>query len=98
MSLTWSILLLRKHTSQVITFLFGIFSGFVECPTSAHWVAAKRVLRFLEGTQETGITISSGLSGSRMQNDNFARLSAICNSLELVYRDLEVHKGLYNSN
>eukprot|EP00253_Pinus_taeda_P034215 PITA_34215 len=38
-----------------ISFAVGILSRFMKNPCGGHWSAAKRVLRYLKGTQEFGI-------------------------------------------
>lgn len=66
-----SLLNLSTHTRLHITILVGILSEFLESPTTAHWAAAKRVLRYLKGIKETRIKIGAVTSGLKMQNDNF---------------------------
>eukprot|EP00253_Pinus_taeda_P033168 PITA_33168 len=42
-------------TTPDISFVVGILSRFMEKPCEGHWSAAKRVLRYLKGTQDFGI-------------------------------------------
>ena len=45
-------------TRPDITFTVGILSRFVHHPCEGHWNAAKRVLKYLKGTQSYGIKYS----------------------------------------
>ncbi|WVY89510.1 hypothetical protein V8G54_035024 [Vigna mungo] len=38
----------------------SLISRFMSCPTESHWVAAKRILRYLKGTTELGIFYKKG--------------------------------------
>lgn len=42
-------------TRPDISFTIGILSRFMQKPCEGHWSAAKRVLRYLKGTQDLGI-------------------------------------------
>jgi hypothetical protein len=41
-----------------ISFVVGIISRFMQNPCEGHWSAAKRVLKYLKGTQDFGIRYS----------------------------------------
>ena len=45
-------------TKQVISFVVGILSRFVQKPCEGHWSIAKRVLKYLKGTQDFGLKYS----------------------------------------
>lgn len=38
----------------------SLISRFMSCPTESHWLAAKRILRYLKGTTELGILYKNG--------------------------------------
>lgn len=61
-----SLLDLGTHTQQDITIAVDILSKLVESPTTAHWMAVRRVLGYRQGAQETGITSRAITSRSRM--------------------------------
>lgn len=42
-------------TRPDISFVVGILSRFMQKPCEGHWSTAKRVLRYLKGTQDLGI-------------------------------------------
>ena len=42
-------------TRPDISFAVGILSRFMQKPCEGHWSAAKRVLRYLKGTQDFGL-------------------------------------------
>ena len=48
-------------TRPGITFVVGILSRFMHHPCEGHWVAAKRALKYLKGTQTYGIKYSKVL-------------------------------------
>ena len=48
-------------TRPDITFFVGILSKFIHHPYEGHWVVAKRVLKYLKGTQTYGIKYSKVL-------------------------------------
>ena len=45
-------------TRPTISFAVGILSWFIQKPCEGHWNVAKRVLRYLKGTQELGLKYS----------------------------------------
>lgn len=76
MSLIGSLKYVSSHTQLGFTFSEGILIRLVESLKIAHWVAAKHMLHYMQGAQESGIFIGPDTSGSMMQNGNFPRLSA----------------------
>ena len=38
----------------------SLISRFMSCPNESHWLAAKRILRYLKGTIELGIFYKKG--------------------------------------
>ncbi|XP_021745103.1 uncharacterized protein LOC110711040 [Chenopodium quinoa] len=44
-------------TRPDVAFAVNRLSQFMHCPTTAHWTALKRLLRYLSGTLDKGITI-----------------------------------------
>jgi Reverse transcriptase (RNA-dependent DNA polymerase) len=50
-----SLLYIANCTRPDIAFPVGVLSRFVSQPTTAHWAAAKRVLRYLCGTTQLGL-------------------------------------------
>jgi hypothetical protein len=40
-----------------ISFVVGIISKFMQNPCEGHWSAAKRVLKYLKGTQDFGLIL-----------------------------------------
>jgi hypothetical protein len=42
-------------TRPNISFVVGILSKFMQNPCKGHWSAAKRVLKYLKGTQDLGL-------------------------------------------
>lgn len=54
-SLIGSLLYLATCTRPDIAFAVGMLAKFSSKPTSRHWTAAKRVLRYLQGTRNYGI-------------------------------------------
>lgn len=53
------------HTRPDIAFSVGIISRFMETPTSVHLNAAKRVMRYVRGTLNYGLTYTEG-SGNNL--------------------------------
>ena len=42
-------------TVPYISFVVGILSSFMQKPSKGHWFTAKRVLKYLKGTEDFGI-------------------------------------------
>jgi transposase InsO family protein len=57
------LLYLAVYTRPDIAFAVGALSQFLDNPGWEHWVAAKRVLRYLKGTAEIGLTYRKDKSG-----------------------------------
>lgn len=53
------------HTRPDIAFSVGIISRFMETPTSVHLNAAKRIMRYVKGTLDYGLTYAEG-SGNNL--------------------------------
>jgi hypothetical protein len=51
------------HTRPDIQFAVGVVSRFVSDPSVLHWQAVKRILRYIQGTQEWGLRFSREGSG-----------------------------------
>jgi len=62
-SLVGSLLYLSVCTRPDIAFAVGVLSKFMANPTTAHWHAAKAVLRYVAGSIGTGITYGGGGTG-----------------------------------
>ena len=69
-------------TRPDITFVVGILSRFMDHPCEGHWNVAKRVLKYLKGTQSYGIKYSkvsnfhlTGYSDSDFDGDKEHRIS-----------------------
>jgi hypothetical protein len=63
-------------TRPYISFSIGILSKFMQKPCEGHWSAAKRVLKYLKGTQDFGLKYSNvddfnliGYSNSKFDGD-----------------------------
>lgn len=54
------ILLYLTHTRPDISFAVGLVSRFSHDPHESHWQAAKRILRYIQGTSSHGIHYTSG--------------------------------------
>ncbi|XP_066323815.1 secreted RxLR effector protein 161-like [Miscanthus floridulus] len=58
------------HTRPDITFVMGYVSRFMEDPREDHWVAVKRLLRYVKGTVDQGIVFpKTGKSGPTVSSD-----------------------------
>ena len=55
-TLVGALLFLSITTRPDIAFSVGVLSRFMSCPTTAHWTAAKGVLRYLVDKADMGIT------------------------------------------
>ena len=64
-------LIYLTFTRPDIAFTVHVLSQFMHSPTSVHFQAAKRVLRYLDGSREQGILLAS---------DSVAELQAYCDS------------------
>ena len=51
-------LIYATTTRPNIAFAVGVLSRFIQQPRQAHWSAAKRILRYLKGTQHYGLKYS----------------------------------------
>ena len=49
------------HTRPDMTYSVSILSGYIVNPTSDHWIAAKKVLRYLKGTIDFGLLYEKGV-------------------------------------
>jgi hypothetical protein len=54
----WGVLSTLLLLDQDISFAVGILSRFMQKPCEGHWCVAKRVLRYLKGTQDFGLKYS----------------------------------------
>lgn len=76
-----SLLFLAKTTRPDIMYAVSKVSQFMESPKTNHWTAVKRILRYLKGTKEFGITYSKtggnliGYSDSDFAGDTGSRKS-----------------------
>lgn len=64
--LVGKILYLANTVRPDLAFIAGVLSRFASAPTSEHWTAGVRVLKYLAGTRELGLAwykVSSGLQG-----------------------------------
>lgn len=48
-------LLYLAHTQPDISFAISVFSRFLSSPNLPHWIAAKRILRYVQGTLKMGV-------------------------------------------
>jgi hypothetical protein len=58
-----SLLYLTTRTRPDLAFSVGVLSRFISAPRESHWVAAKRVLRYLAGTVNFGIRYDATKQG-----------------------------------
>lgn len=54
MKIVWNLMHLAT-TRPDLMYGVSLISRFMYCPTESHWLAAKRILRYLKGTTELGI-------------------------------------------
>lgn len=57
-----SLMFLAVGTRPDISFAVSKLSQFLEIPTTTHWLAAKRVLRYLQGTKSLGLTYGTKIN------------------------------------
>ena len=55
---------LADCTRPDISYIVGFLGRYSRCPTTHHWLAALRVLRYLRGTSDVGITYSRKFTSS----------------------------------
>lgn len=79
-SLIRHLLYLSTHRPPYIMSLVGIYRRVAKSPTTGHCMTAERLLRYLQGTQETSITIGHVSARTRMQNCSLKTLSAYSDS------------------
>jgi hypothetical protein len=67
------ILIYLTTTRPDISFVIRIISRFMQKPCEGHWFAAKRVLKYLKGTQDFGLRYSmvDDLNLIRYYDSNF---------------------------
>jgi len=51
-----SLMYLAVSTRPDLSYVVGVLSRFLEQPSASHWLTAKRVLKYIKGTLEVGIT------------------------------------------
>jgi len=51
-----SLMYLAVSTRPDLSYVVGVLSRFLEQPSASHWITAKRVLKYIKGTLEVGIT------------------------------------------
>ena len=59
--LVGALLYLTSNTRPDLAYAVGVLSRFVAAPRTSHWLAAKRVLRYLAGTVDHGIAYGPSL-------------------------------------
>jgi hypothetical protein len=64
-TLIGSLMYLTTCTRPDIAYAVGVLCRFMACPGMAHWEAAQRVLRYLKGTADLGLTYG----GPRVSNE-----------------------------
>ena len=65
-SLIGSLMYAAVGTRPDLAYIVNQLSQFLECPSEAHWICAKRVLRYVKGTLEKGITYSCGEKSNQL--------------------------------
>jgi hypothetical protein len=77
-------------TKPTITFVVGILSRFRQNPCKGNWSAAKRVMKYLKGTQDFGLKYSTmasfnliGYSDSNFDGDKENIVSTSCYLMSL---------------
>jgi hypothetical protein len=63
-SMVGSLMYLAMCTRPDIAYAVGTLARFSSRPNKTHWIAAKRVLRYLKGTASHGIVFRGGMSGN----------------------------------
>ena len=61
-AVVWSLLYLSTKTRPDIAFAVSITARFCASPTKEHWTAVKRILRYLNGTQQFGLLYKANTS------------------------------------
>ena len=56
-----SVMFLMTYTRPDIAFAVGQVSKFLDCPGNAHWIAVKRILRYLVGTTDLNLQLGGSL-------------------------------------
>ncbi len=64
-----ALMYLSTRTRPDIAIAVNILSRYVSRPKPAHWVAVKRVLRYLKGTINTGLLLSTSDTVIRAYSD-----------------------------
>jgi transposase InsO family protein len=66
-----SLLYLSVHSRPDLAFALGVLSRFMQNPTDMHFIAAKRLLRYLKGTVDMGLNFPgrNGQQGVRVYTD-----------------------------
>lgn len=52
---------LMVETRPGLAYCVGILSRFMENPSTKHWIGVQRILRYLKGTVDYGITYTNKL-------------------------------------
>ena len=67
-ALVGSLIYLSVNTRRDIAHAVGMLSRFMSCSRSAHWEAAKHVLKYLKGTKELGLKFAGRSTGEQGVN------------------------------
>lgn len=59
-SVVGSLMYAMVATRPDIAYGVGVLSRYIKDPNAQHWIAAKRILRYLQGTKHIGLTYGSG--------------------------------------